>query len=75
MAPHQVEITDSSFETPISRHLNPRKPISSILRVRGTQIVDGDGEPVILKGVRFHPSKRENPKHSLLDSRQDLEDT
>jgi hypothetical protein len=55
MAPHEVEITDSASENPIARQLTRRKPIDSILRVRGTEIVDGDGEPVILKGVSFEP--------------------
>jgi hypothetical protein len=55
MAPHEIEITDSTSGSPIARQFIRQKPISSILRVRGTEIVDGDGEPVILKGVSFQP--------------------
>jgi hypothetical protein len=55
MAPHEIEITDSTSESPIARQFTRRNPIDSILRVRGTEIVDGDGEPIILKGVSFQP--------------------
>jgi hypothetical protein len=55
MAPHEIETTDSTSESPIARQFTRRNPIDSILRVRGTEIVDGDGEPIILKGVSFQP--------------------
>lgn len=51
MAPHEIEDPKSASESTIPRQLLRRKPINSILKVRGTEIVDGDGEPVILKGV------------------------
>lgn len=50
MAPHEVEIRDSEFAG-ISTVRHSRKTIDSILQVRGTEIVDGHGDPVILKGV------------------------
>jgi hypothetical protein len=66
MAPHEVEITDSEFASSApSGHT--RKPIDSILRVRGTEIIDGHGEPVILKGVSFQNSKDGiEEKHELI---------
>jgi hypothetical protein len=54
MAPHEIEITDSTFSA--ERTSIPRKKIDSILQVRGTEIVDGHGDPVILKGVSLHLS-------------------
>ena len=52
MAPHEVEPTDSDF-APTTTQNAAFKPIDSILRVQGTEIVDGHGKVVILKGVRF----------------------
>lgn len=46
MAPHEIPITESISFKPAGR-----KKIDSILRVRGTQIVDGHNDPVVLKGV------------------------
>jgi hypothetical protein len=62
MAPHSVEITDSTFDSSTVDQSAPRKRICSILKVRGTEIVDGDGEPVILKGVGFW--LKINPRNS-----------
>jgi hypothetical protein len=62
MAPHEIEITDSTPESPVAREFARQKPIGSILRVRGTEIVDGDGEPVILKGVSFQPLRAKKLK-------------
>jgi hypothetical protein len=59
MAPHEVESSDSASESTY-REPPRRKPIGSVLRVRGTEIVDGDGEPVILKGVGFQPLRAKN---------------
>jgi hypothetical protein len=56
MAPHEVEATDTEFSD-TSAIRQGRKPIDSILRVRGTEIVDGNGDPVILKGVGFRAPK------------------
>ena len=65
MAPHEIEITDSTFEiTTVHRQTNHRKPIDSILRVQGTEIVDGHGERVILKGVSFKIWKVESSEVS-----------
>jgi hypothetical protein len=55
MAPHEIENLDSASDSTIPSQLLRQKPINSILRVRGTEIVDVDGEPVILKGVSFQP--------------------
>lgn len=65
MAPHEVEIADSTFKiTTIRRQTHHRKPIDSILRVQGTKIVDGHGEQVILKGVGLKIRKVESRKQS-----------
>lgn len=68
MAPHEFENSESASESTISKQLLRRKPINSILKVRGTEIVDGDGEPAILKGVSFQPLRAKNLAIADLDS-------
>jgi hypothetical protein len=55
MAPHEIENSKFASESTSTRELLRRRPINSILKVRGTEIVDCDGEPVILKGVSLQP--------------------
>jgi len=50
MAPHEVDILESELAGVPAVRQN-RKEIDSILRVQGTEIVDGHGDPVVLKGV------------------------
>ncbi len=52
MAPHEVDVVDSTFSA--EKSSRPHKKIDSILQARGTQIVDGHGDPVILKGVSLN---------------------
>jgi hypothetical protein len=66
MAPHEIESSDSASESTY-REPPRRKLINSILRVRGTEIVDGYGEPVILKGVSFQPLRAKNLAIADLD--------
>ena len=68
MAPHEIENSDSASKSTIPSQLLRRKPINSILRVRGTEIVDGDGEPVILKGVSLRALRAKNLTMADLDS-------
>jgi hypothetical protein len=54
MAPHEVEVTEPAYSA--IRQITHHRSVDSILRVQGREIVDGHGNPVILKGVSF-----ENP--------------
>ena len=53
MAPCEVETSQSVSDSLGHGPLLCRKPIISILRVKGAEVVDGDGNVVILKGVIF----------------------
>ncbi len=55
MAPHEIENSKSASESAKPTQLLQRKLTNSILKVRGTEIVNGDGEPVILKGLTLKP--------------------